>query len=305
MKLSIITPVYNRASTVGRTIESVINQSYRNFELILVNDGSSDDSDSVIQPYLTDKRIVYINYSPNRGVNHARNRGIEKATGEFILFLDSDDYLTNDALETIVERIKKDDNYNHYLFLIDYRRNDTALPDKEKVINFEDWLKGKLSGDFMHVLKPTCFKDHMFFEEFRAAEFLNWLRIYRDFGDMLLIPEVVLNVDLTSEDSLSRGLTLSSYKAIRDKYQFTSKALELYSLDYQLIIPRQYPKLLMENFLLGVCCLKIRENKRILQLLKSLNLKYSVLHMVNNHFVGLAIRTVVILKGKVKLLRWK
>lgn len=305
MKLSIITPVYNRELTVERTIKSVLRQSYENFELIIVNDGSSDKSDDIVKKHLEDNRIVYVNYTPNKGVNHARNRGIEQVTGDYILFLDSDDYLTDNALEVICNKIKNHNKYNHYLFLIDYRKNDSSIPPKETIVTFEDWLTGKFSGDYMHVLKPECFQNHMFFEDFRAAEYLNWLRIYRDFGDMLLVPEVVLNVDLSSEDSLSRGLTLSSYKAILDKYNFTTKALELYKNDYKRIIPDTFKKLLLENYLLGVSTLKIKENNKVLEELVCIDKKYTLLKMCNNPLIGLMLRGIVIIKGKFKLLFWK
>lgn len=89
--VSVIIPVYNREKTIGRAIESVLNQSYPNIELIVVDDGSSDDSVSVIQSYINGDKVRLIMLSGNSGANVARNVGIKNANGDFIAFQDSDD----------------------------------------------------------------------------------------------------------------------------------------------------------------------------------------------------------------------
>ena len=86
---SVIIPTYNRADVLSRAIESVLEQSYQDFELIIVDDGSTDGTESVVHQY-DDDRLIYITQS-NAGANAARNRGIKAATGEYIAFLDSDD----------------------------------------------------------------------------------------------------------------------------------------------------------------------------------------------------------------------
>lgn len=90
MTFSVIIPVYNKALTVSRSIESVLNQSSSDWELIVVDDGSTDDFEAAIAPYADDVRVRVIR-QPNAGVSVARNRGIEAARGEFIAFLDADD----------------------------------------------------------------------------------------------------------------------------------------------------------------------------------------------------------------------
>jgi len=97
MKFSIITPTFNRSASIGRSIESVIAQTYPNWELIIVDDGSTDNTADIVRSY-NDSRIKY-HYIKNSGANFARNTGAEMAGGEFIIFLDSDDILHNDRLE--------------------------------------------------------------------------------------------------------------------------------------------------------------------------------------------------------------
>lgn len=114
-KISVIMPVYNAESRVGIAIESILNQTYNNFELILVNDGSSDRSGEICKNYAKkDKRIKLINQN-NLGVSAARNRGIEESTGEYINFIDADDTIVPKALELLIETIK-DNNYDMIIY---------------------------------------------------------------------------------------------------------------------------------------------------------------------------------------------
>ena len=85
--VSVIIPTHNRFKLLFRAIESVINQTYNDIEIIVVSDGSTDDTDVFMQRYLDNSRVKYISYSPARGGNYARNRGIEAAEGEYIACL--------------------------------------------------------------------------------------------------------------------------------------------------------------------------------------------------------------------------
>lgn len=103
--ISIIVPIYNVENYITECIESVLKQSYRNFELLLVNDGSLDNSGEICESYLLkDNRIKFIN-KKNGGLSDARNAGMRQAKGEYISFLDGDDFMSNDALEKIVNSL--------------------------------------------------------------------------------------------------------------------------------------------------------------------------------------------------------
>src|SRR4051812_47980519 len=104
-KISIIVPVYNVQSFIRECIESILGQSFVDFELILVNDGSSDQSGFICDEYSnTDKRIVVI-HKENGGQSSARNMGIESAKGEFIGFVDSDDWIHSDMYKTLYSKV--------------------------------------------------------------------------------------------------------------------------------------------------------------------------------------------------------
>ncbi|WKW45837.1 glycosyltransferase family A protein [Myroides sp. JBRI-B21084] len=111
-KFSIIIPLYNKEQFIENTLKSVLQQTYQNFEIIIVNDGSTDRSIELLQKY-TDKRIQII-HQQNQGVSVARNNGIKLAKAQFICFLDADDYWYPHFLETFNTLIEK--YKNQYVF---------------------------------------------------------------------------------------------------------------------------------------------------------------------------------------------
>jgi len=104
--VSVIIPTYNRAEYVCDAIESVLNQTYKNIEIIVVDDGSTDDTKEWIKKYLSSSKLKYI-YQENRGVSSARNTGIKIAKGEYLAFLDSDDLFLPKKIELQVKEFKK------------------------------------------------------------------------------------------------------------------------------------------------------------------------------------------------------
>ncbi len=108
-KISIIIPIYNAEKYIKRCIESVINQTYKNIEIIIINDGSTDDSINLINRYKNnDSRIIVINQK-NSGVSIARNNGIKKSSGKYVMFVDIDDWLELTMVEEMVKTIKAQD----------------------------------------------------------------------------------------------------------------------------------------------------------------------------------------------------
>lgn len=98
-RVSVVIPTYNRARVLANSIDSVLAQTYKDFELIIVDDGSTDDTASMIEKYLADDRVKYIKLEKNAGVSNARNTGVENACGEWIAFHDSDDCWRPNKLE--------------------------------------------------------------------------------------------------------------------------------------------------------------------------------------------------------------
>ena len=112
--VSIITPSYNTAKFIRKTIESVQAQTYQNWEMIIVDDCSSDNTDDVVAGYLYDKRIKYIKNKKNFGAAGSRNRALREAQGKWIAFLDSDDLWSPEKLEKQIDFMQKNGYHFSY-----------------------------------------------------------------------------------------------------------------------------------------------------------------------------------------------
>ena len=127
--ISIIVPVYNVEKYINDCVDSVINQSYQNWEMILVDDGSPDRCPEYCDKYATlDSRIKVI-HQENKGLSEARNVGMRMATGEYLYFLDSDDFLVENSLSTLVETGDKF-NWPEYIKGSHY----VLMPDNSKIL---------------------------------------------------------------------------------------------------------------------------------------------------------------------------
>lgn len=136
--ISIIVPIYNAEKYLDKCIESLINQTKKELEFILINDGSTDNSEKIIKKY-KDKRIKYFK-NENQGIGKTRNFGIEKATGKYIMFVDSDDYIDKNMAKLMFDKA-----FSNSL--------DMVVCDYYKVINNEN-IEEKLPS-----FKPTTLKN--------------------------------------------------------------------------------------------------------------------------------------------------
>lgn len=153
---SVVIPLYNKQNHIKETIETVLNQTFQDFEIVVVNDGSKDNSYNVVK-LIQDDRIRIINQE-NAGVSVARNRGIKEADSEYIAFLDADDIWMINHLEVIYNMIMKFPHAGIYSTAYELRQNNliqklkfTNLPrdDFEGII--DDYFKTLVNGD-----NPTC-----------------------------------------------------------------------------------------------------------------------------------------------------
>ena len=149
--ISVIVPVYNAEKFLDRSIESVINQSYKNIELILINDGSTDSSERICNKYtLADKRIKVISQK-NSGPAGARNSGIRHAMGDFVFFLDADDLIEKNTMELLIA------NYSEYY-------PDLVMSNFSKLENNGELIKQSVTfhpddGPFKHKVKELSKTD--------------------------------------------------------------------------------------------------------------------------------------------------
>ena len=150
-KVSIIIPVYNAEKYIGRTIDSILNQSETDFEIIAVNDGSTDKSYNIMKKLAQKDKRIKIYTKTNEGVSATRNYGIKKATGKYLLFVDADDMLTENGLHNLCEIAKK---YNADITI----GNSKVIDLNGKTIKSHE--NGKIYQQNRKELLTTFFKDN-------------------------------------------------------------------------------------------------------------------------------------------------
>lgn len=185
LKISIILTTYNRSHLLLKSINSVLTNNYKNFELIIVNDCSIDNTDEIVNK-INDNRVFYIKHSSNLGVLAARNSGFNKCTGDLITILDDDDLLIFNALEQIVYYYNKVEIKKRGILwfdCIDKESNKISgiMPIKSGEILFEDYVCGNIHGDFLLVFENRMLKHLRFDERLRAHESLLWLKLHREY----------------------------------------------------------------------------------------------------------------------------
>lgn len=132
-KISVIIPVYNGEKTIKRCIESLLKQSYNNFEIIVINDGSTDKTNLILQNFNKNPKVNILEQS-NSGVSNARNVGIKNSTGEYISFVDADDYVEKDFLQDLINGMKDDID----LSVVGLRHLYPNNPQKKRIENYYD-----------------------------------------------------------------------------------------------------------------------------------------------------------------------
>jgi len=169
--VSVVIPTYNRAHLIGMSIQSVLDQTYQDFEIIVVDDGSTDNIEEVVRSF-SDPRIKYVKHQENRGGSAARNTGIELAKGEFIAFQDSDDEWFP---EKLAKQMKVFENapmevgvvYTGFLRIVNDKRiyiPQSWVKQKEGNIH-EELLKGNFVTTQSIVARKECFEKAGMFDE--------------------------------------------------------------------------------------------------------------------------------------------
>ena len=145
-KISVIVPVYNASTYIGRCIESVQAQTYKKWELILVDDGSKDDSLNICSEYASKDTRIHVIHQDNAGPGIARNTGIDMANGEYIVFIDSDDYIDR----AYFDLLSKHDEDVVFIDLRNYDENGKLLSIERmsefKGLNKDSLLRKHMTG---------------------------------------------------------------------------------------------------------------------------------------------------------------
>lgn len=158
-KVSLIVPVYNSEEYLGKCLDSILNQTYQNFEILVVNDGSKDNSWNIIEDYKNryPDKIVAINQE-NKGVAVTRNETVRKANGDYIMFVDNDDFLDKDYIETFITNAESGD---YDIVFGGYRRpNENGKILKTLKLIDEEWAKFIIMAPWAKVYKKSFIIDN-------------------------------------------------------------------------------------------------------------------------------------------------
>ena len=182
-KVSIIVPMYNAEKFIGKTIESVLSQTYENWEILIMNDVSTDNSLAVVNEYAKkDDRIKVLNTEKNMGVVKGRNHLIDLANGKFIAFLDADDYWHSQKLEKQIQFMKEK---NAGISCTEYTRvkengekiNEVVIKSE---ISYTDMLKNNYLGCLTVMYDVEKIGKRYFKELEKNEDYVLWLEIVKD-----------------------------------------------------------------------------------------------------------------------------
>lgn len=191
MKLSIIVPVYNIAPYLNDCVQSVLAQSFQDWELVLVNDGSTDQSPVLCEEWAKKDQRIRVVHKTNGGLSDARNAGLLEAKGEYIHFLDGDDfYISDSVLQTLMEQVEHYQHPDTLLFCRVDKYEDTGKENKERpydidfinqaestVAIFEQLLRTQrfnMSACFQLLRRECLMENQVFFEKGLLSEDVDW-----------------------------------------------------------------------------------------------------------------------------------
>lgn len=177
--ISIVIPVYNVEKYLGRCMDSIINQTYKNLEIIMVDDGSTDSCPQMCENYSKQDNRIRVIHKKNGGLSSARNAGIDIAIGDFLMFVDSDDYISNITCEKVVECISDEVDVVSFLFkrIYDDTSRNEQIKENGEIRRFQgkEIFKNYINRtDFTHMVCDKAFRRFLFkdvrFIEGRLAE---------------------------------------------------------------------------------------------------------------------------------------
>lgn len=297
--ISVIVPIYNVEKYLSKCIESIINQTYKKLEIILVNDGSTDNSLEICEKYRNkDDRIKIINKS-NGGLSDARNKGIEIALGDYISFVDSDDYLDYKMIEILYNDIQ---TYSADISIVNYMKIFEDGTKEDESLDRNDFLVMDSKSAIKNLLDNSSFGNYAWNKLYKRELFEDvkypFGRKMEDLGttyklffksNIIVYNPIQLYYYLQRDDSILHNkdlkfildeyeLTIERYKYLKDKYlSFKENDIFLYNylvhqyaLLYQFESIRNEVDLILKRFNFDILK-KLNLNEKIKYVMYSIN----------------------------------
>jgi glycosyltransferase involved in cell wall biosynthesis len=179
-KVSVVIPTFNREKFITKALDSVMDQTYQDYEVVVMDDGSKDNTREIVENY--GKKVSYF-YQENRGIASARNEAIKRSSGDYIAFLDSDDYWVREKLETQIDLFDKHPEYGMVASCCSSIRLDGSFREKNRPGKSGWVLRDLFNKNFIRtssaLIKKECLsRVGLFDEDFRECEEYDlWLRI--------------------------------------------------------------------------------------------------------------------------------
>lgn len=232
IKFSIIIPTFNRSWCIERAIKSVLQQEFQDWEMIIIDDGSTDDTKNITKKYLSDSRIKYF-YKENGGVGSARNLGIENANGEIIMFLDSDDEFVSGALTLIFSAISKYKDAKIFSFrVVDQNGQQVSYTDiihGNQLIDFASFISQKyIKGETFLVFGMDVFSGNTFDEDVNGGEGILLFKLIKENGLMMIDANARIYHKESADSLISSKLT---YEKMWNICKIQMRLIEKYGSD--------------------------------------------------------------------------
>lgn len=225
--ISVVIPSFNRGSTIARAVKSVLMQTYRELEVIVVDDCSTDDTERVLSK-INDSRLKYIKLPENKGANFARNKGIDVSKGQYIAFQDSDDIWKKDKLQKQLTFMKQGNYDVSFTSMMQHHKQKKIKFPKINDRQKKNLLSRALYGNIMSTQTIMAKRSVLLKEKFDPTieRFQDWdlaIRLLQNY-EVGFLDESLVDVFI-SDDSISK----SNQKAIRSLKRIMSKYEELFS----------------------------------------------------------------------------
>lgn len=287
MKFSVIVPIYNVEKYIEKCLESIKKQTFKDYEVILVNDGTTDDSLSIVKKYLNDSRFKLF-HKENGGLSSARNYGVDKANGEYIIFVDSDDYIEYNLLQQLYDTINKNDiDLIRYGIYLDEKN---IIKTKHKTfprLHIKECIFDILESTLVEPAWAYCYKTDFYKKNnFRFEEG----RYHEDFG---LIPYIFLKANYISsipfygyhyvihDDSIMTTTDkIKSDKKMRDTLYLFDELVQKINKD---ITIDPYLKEVMLGFLANILITRSKVIDNLDEYIKDLNKRNISKYLISNN----------------------
>lgn len=245
--LSIIVPVYNSAKYLERCVNSLLAQTYHDLEVLLIDDGSTDDSGTLCDAFSSADSRVRVIHKYNGGVSSARNTGIEAAKGQFLAFVDSDDYCAPDMYEKLFAKMSDDVDIVQCEYMLDY--GDSQIPEalydvseNDKISTIRQFLLSGLGGLCCSIIvrQDLIHRHDLSFPEYLTSgeDFWFMLRLLANAKKLTRVPEPLYYYNRVNDVSITHSVTMGrkvqSMRGAMESLRFIQSHEELSPLEKEM-----------------------------------------------------------------------